>query len=173
MRAGLDLDLQSEQLAHPHESRFNVCTGGRFIGNLRLPRKAEHLPTIGSIPLQNLAPPRNDLDVVRIRRRAASGSAAAENAIAPDDDGAVDERWIAPPFKGDDLDGRESLGGIWRLQLTLIAKLHCRSKYRRIALSRLSNFVTRQQSAVIRQHSLDGIHLRILDTRVQPDAANR
>ena len=30
MRAVLDLDLQSEQLAHPHESRFNVCTGGRF-----------------------------------------------------------------------------------------------------------------------------------------------
>ena len=77
--------------------------------------------------------PRRRLPDAGVRAR----STAPHDAIAPDQDGAVRERGVARPRERQRFDRREPFRRIGRLQITLIAELHARSKGPDVALDSL------------------------------------
>src|SRR5687768_2699144 len=85
MRAVLDLDRQSGELAQPREHGRYLLLIDRFCGYLRLPRQAKQRPAFFLKAAELLRAMLDDLDVILGARRSMSGPAAHQHAIAPHD----------------------------------------------------------------------------------------
>ena len=68
MRAVLDLDVDSGQLAHPCEASPDLSIGRQLLGDLGVPGDPQQQPAVLAIPLEDFETPRQDfLVVARIR----------------------------------------------------------------------------------------------------------
>src|SRR5262249_43963671 len=91
--------------------------GGRSttLADLRLPAKTEQYPAIARISAQNRAAIDTNVGERAVRR---------QDAVAPDDQRPLRERWIASTLERHLLDPRESFRRVGRFQLALIAELN-------------------------------------------------
>src|SRR5262249_47859074 len=149
------VQMNAEVLAHAGETVVHVSSGRLIVADLRLPGQSEHSPPIVRVPAQNGSVRLGDLD-----------------AIEPNDHRAIRERRIAPALERHDVDSRESLGRMRRLEVALVAELHGRTKRVHITLRDLPDRFGLEQPAVLGQHPPDRVHLSVLDAGREPDAAN-
>ena len=71
-----------------------------------------------------------------------------------------------------DLDGVEAFIRLRRLELTLVAKLDARTEGCGVSFRGCPNFLRTEQAPEARQHSFDGVDLRVLDGCFKRDAAD-
>ena len=71
-----------------------------------------------------------------------------------------------------DLDGVEAFIRLRRLELTLVAKLDARAEGRGVSFRGCPNLLRTEQAPEARQHSFDGVDLRILHGCFERDAAD-
>jgi hypothetical protein len=99
------LDRDAQLLLQAGKARLHFRRCHRLVGDLWTPGESKEKPAVVLITLQSV-------------------SARGERVVAPDDHGPVGPCRIVPPLERYDVDPRESLGRIRRLELTLMTELH-------------------------------------------------
>ena len=158
-----DVDRDADPLLHFRVVGVRLRGGDGLLDDVRLPADTEHQPAGVGIAAKHGAAFLERVWVrprvgVRPRRRAA----ANEDPVAPHDHGAIGERGIARARKGLDLDARESLRWVGRLEIALIAELHRGAERADVLFDGLPHFLRVEEPAVPGHDPPHGVHLRVL-----------